>query len=95
MILADAPIRARLMQIYEAEVIPGFAARGMGDAATDYVSRTLERFENPFLQHPIRDIAQNHRIKIERRIRAFIAWVHEREPGLAMPRLGALAGASA
>ena len=33
MILADPPIRARLMQIYEAEVIPGFAARGMGDAA--------------------------------------------------------------
>ena len=93
MILADAPIRARLMQIYEAEVIPGFAAHGMGDAAADYVSRTLERFENPFLQHPLRDIAQNHRIKIERRIRAFIDWVHEREPGLAMQRLTILAAA--
>ena len=50
MILADAPIRARLMQIYEAEVIPGFAARGMRDAASAYVSSTMERFENPFLQ---------------------------------------------
>jgi tagaturonate reductase len=93
MILADAPVRAQLMRIYEAEVIPGFAARDMRDAASDYVSGTMERFENPFLQHPIRDIAQNHRIKIERRIRAFIDWVHEREPGLAMPRLTALAGA--
>ena len=92
MILADAPVRAQLMRIYEAEVIPGFAARDMRDAASDYVSRTMERFENPFLQHPIRDIAQNHRIKIERRIRAFIDWVHEREPGLALPRLAALAG---
>jgi tagaturonate reductase len=93
MILADAPIRARLMQIYEEEVIPGFAARDMQDAASGYVSRTMERFENPFLQHPVRDIAQNHQIKIERRIRAFIAWVHEREPALALPRLEALAGA--
>ena len=93
MILADPPVRARLMQIYEAEVIPGFAARGMRDAASDYVSRTMERFENPFLQHPIRDIAQNHRIKIERRVRAFIAWVHECEPALALPRLTTLAGA--
>ena len=93
MILADAPVRAQLMRIYEAEVIPGFAARGMGDAASAYVGSTMERFENPFLQHPIRDIAQNHKIKIERRIRAFIDWVHEREPGLAMPRLEASAGA--
>jgi len=93
MILADAPIRARLMQIYEAEVIPGFAARGMGDAASAYVSSTMERFENPFLRHPLRDIAENHRIKIERRVRAFIVWVHEREPALALPRLTALAGA--
>ena len=54
----------------------------------------MERFENPFLQHPIRDIAQNHRIKIERRIRAFLDWVHEREPGLALPRLMALAEVS-
>jgi tagaturonate reductase len=93
MILADAPVRAQLMRIYEAEVIPGFAARDMHEAASTYVSGTMERFENPFLQHPIRDIAQNHRIKIERRIRAFIDWVHEREPGLALPRLTALAGA--
>jgi tagaturonate reductase len=93
MILADPPVRARLMQLYEAEVIPGFAARGMGDAASAYVTSTMERFENPFLEHPMRDIAQNHRIKIERRIRAFLAWVYERDPALPLPRLTALAGA--
>ena len=95
MILGDAAIRARLMEVYEAEVIPGFAARDMRDAASDYVRRTMERFENPFLQHPIRDIAQNHKIKIERRIRAFLAWVQEREPDLALPRLRAVADSSA
>ena len=62
----------------------------MGEAATRYVATTLERFENPFLNHRVSDIAQNHAIKLERRVRDFIAWARESNPSLAMPRLEAL-----
>ena len=64
----------------------------MRDDATRYVASTIERFENPFLYHPLRDIAQNHALKIERRIEAFIAWVREQNPAAALPQLSALAG---
>ena len=72
-------------QIYRDEVIPGFATR--------YVASTIERFENPFLYHPLRDIAQNHVLKIERRIAAFAEWVHARTPAAAQPQLMAIAEA--
>ena len=83
-------IKQRLLSLYDDEVIPGFAARGMGDAATRYVATTLERFENPFLNHRVSDIAQNHAIKIERRAVDFIAWVRTANPSLALPRLETL-----
>lgn len=89
-ILKDPAIKAQLETLYRDEIVPGFAARGMADEATDYVLSTIERFENPFLDHPLRDIAQNHAIKIARRADAFIAWVRERNPSLALPRLTAL-----
>jgi len=93
MILGDPAVRIQLMQIYRCEVIPGFGARDMFDAASRYVASTIERFENPFLQHPLRDIAQNHAIKVARRIGAFIDWVRERDASSSMPRLSALAQA--
>jgi tagaturonate reductase len=74
-----------LEQIYRDEVIPGFATR--------YVASTIERFENPFLYHPLRDIAQNHVLKIERRIAAFAEWVRERDPSATLPQLATLAEA--
>lgn len=89
--LSDAGIKHRLMSLYHDEIIPGFAAHGMAEAATRYVATTLERFENPFLNHRLGDIVQNHAIKIERRIEDFIAWVGSRQPALPMPRLRALA----
>ncbi|MFE1599230.1 mannitol dehydrogenase family protein [Methylobacterium sp. ID0610] len=73
-ILADPGIRARLDALYRDEVVPGFAARGMGPAAEAYVATTMDRFLNPFLNHRIADIAQNHAVKVERRIDAFLAW---------------------
>ena len=90
-ILQDPAIKGQLETLYRDEIVPGFAARAMADAARAYVVSTVERFENPFLDHPLRDIAQNHAIKIARRADAFIAWVRERDPGLALPRLTALA----
>jgi tagaturonate reductase len=88
--LADMGIKQRLLSLYDDEVIPGFAARGMAEAATRYVATTLERFENPFLNHRVCDIAQNHAIKIERRAGDFIAWARKPNPSLALPRLMAL-----
>lgn len=88
--LKDAAVKGQLERLYRDEIIPGFAARGLEIEAIAYVASTIERFENPFLDHPLRDIAQNHLIKITRRADAFIAWVHERAPTLAFPQLTAL-----
>ncbi|QND45885.1 mannitol dehydrogenase family protein (plasmid) [Rhizobium lusitanum] len=74
-ILADPSIRTRLEALYESEVVPGFALKGMGDEARPYVATTLDRFLNPFLNHRIADIAQHHAQKVERRIAAFLGWV--------------------
>ncbi|WP_426238444.1 mannitol dehydrogenase family protein [Pararhizobium sp. DWP1-1-3] len=85
-ILKDPDILAALMNIYETEVIPGFAAKNLGSEATRYVAQTLDRFRNPFLEHRIRDIANHHAEKITRRIADFKAW----SPDVAMPRLTAI-----
>ncbi len=73
-ILADEDIRARLDTLYQNEVLPGFTANGMGDEAKAYVTTTLDRFLNPFLNHRIADISQHHREKVARRIHAFLDW---------------------
>ncbi|GAB2175013.1 mannitol dehydrogenase family protein [Dongia sp. agr-C8] len=80
----------RLMEIYWNEVLPGFARRGMEEQAQRYVATTLERFRNPFLEHRLSDIAQNHAVKKVNRIAAFIDWVRERDPDFGTPRLEAL-----
>ena len=82
-ILADPLIRERLDRVYRREVLPGFAARGMEQEATTFVATTMERFLNPYLNHRIADIAQNHPVKVDRRIAAFLAWIAgaEKAPG--------------
>ncbi len=57
-ILADGAVRDRLDGLYRAEVLPGFAAHGMGEEAQAYLSTTMDRFLNPFLDHRISDIAR-------------------------------------
>ncbi|MCQ4161838.1 mannitol dehydrogenase family protein [Roseomonas sp. GC11] len=74
-ILADPAIRARLEAVYREEVLPGFTRHGMASEAGTYVATTFDRFLNPFLNHRIADIAQNHRTKVERRIASFLDWV--------------------
>ena len=91
-ILADTAVSDQLRVIYDEEVIPGFAVHGMGDEAARYVQTTIDRFRNPFLNHKIADIAQNHTAKIDLRIRAFHTWVGDRAK---LPRLGAICGANA
>ncbi|WP_428426794.1 mannitol dehydrogenase family protein [Pararhizobium sp.] len=85
-ILTDPDILAMLVNIYETEVIPGFAAKNLGSEATSYVALTLDRFRNPFLEHRIRDIANHHAEKITRRLADFRTW----SPNVAMPKLAAI-----
>lgn len=94
-ILADPQVRARLDLIYAEEVVPGFAARGMESQARDYIAVTYGRFLNPFLEHRVADIAQNHAVKVERRIAAYLAWAKGADAALKMPRLEMLVAAYA
>ena len=81
-ILAAPAIRQRLDAVYRDEVVPGFAAHGMGEEAKAYVETTMGRFLNPYLEHRIADIAGNHALKIERRIKAFLDWAGTPAPTL-------------
>ncbi|MGB3876843.1 MAG: mannitol dehydrogenase family protein [Shinella zoogloeoides] len=75
--IARPAVHAELTAIYREEVLPVFAALGQREAAERYMAITLERFANPYLDHRLADIAQNHAQKIERRIGAFLALAHE------------------
>lgn len=75
-VLLDMPEAAELLRaVYDEEVLPGFAARGMGEEAAAYRATTVERFRNPFLDHRLSDIAKGHADKIQRRLQGFIDWV--------------------
>ncbi|MGD9509100.1 MAG: mannitol dehydrogenase family protein [Geminicoccaceae bacterium] len=87
--LADPDLAASLEALYAEEVLPVFAALGLGEAAASYRDTTLERFRNPFLRHHLRDIAQNHATKKERRFKALIDLARQIAPGSAQPRLRA------
>ncbi|MEN5028774.1 mannitol dehydrogenase family protein [Pseudomonas sp. Ps21-P2] len=63
----DPLLRGSLEELWEREVLPVFAAKGQGDQARDYLASVRDRFLNPFLQHRIADIAQNHDEKKRRR----------------------------
>ena len=94
-VMAEAAARAGLEQLYRDEILPGFKAAGMGDTATRYVGTTLERFANPFLDHKISDIAQNHPEKIQRRCHGFLDWAAGYGDLATKPRLSALAAKAA
>jgi len=89
-ILEDAVVSRELFAIYNEEVLPGFVFCGMGEEAKQYLATTLERFRNPFLEHRIADISQNHAVKLKNRVAAFLDWVRVREPAFAAPRLSAM-----
>ena len=88
--LSEPEPAAMLDRVYREEVMPGFAARGMGEEAERYRETTLERFRNPFLDHKVADIAGGHAAKVAWRMGGFIAWV-KAVSDLPMPTLSALA----
>jgi tagaturonate reductase len=65
--MSDPQLRESLEQLWEREVLPVFAAKGQLALAQDYLASVRDRFLNPFLQHRIADIAQNHDEKKRRR----------------------------
>lgn len=87
--IIDPHLGTSLRSVYETEVIPGFAAQGMAADAERYVSTTLERFENPFLDHRLEDIFQHHDTKVERRVGGFIRWIDGTGVDTALPQLRA------
>ncbi|SHG52037.1 tagaturonate reductase [Kaistia soli DSM 19436] len=87
-IIADPAIRAALESIMVEEVIPAFADHG--EDVSGYWRTCLDRFGNPFLDHRIADIAQNHAAKIDRRAGGFVRWARQAQPGRAFPKLEAV-----
>ena len=63
-----------------------------GETAERYLDVTLERFANPYLNHRLADIAQNHGQKIERRIGAFLDLALHAGHGRPLARLAAING---
>jgi tagaturonate reductase len=64
----DPHMRSELEAVWQHEVLPVFAAIGMREDAEDYVESVRDRFLNPYLDHRIADIAQNHTVKVQRRV---------------------------
>jgi tagaturonate reductase len=83
--IADPAVRVWLEEIMAGEVAPAFGARQA--EILDYWRTCLDRFGNPFLDHRIADIAQNHKAKVDRRAGGFIRWACRERPELTLPKL--------
>ncbi|MBC8728355.1 mannitol dehydrogenase family protein [Paraburkholderia sp. UCT2] len=63
----DPILRASLETVWAEDVLPTFAVLGQREQALAYLVELRERLLNPFLEHRIADIAQNHTEKLQRR----------------------------
>nr|WP_284041350.1 mannitol dehydrogenase [Halomonas olivaria] len=66
--IQEPRLRNILGDVMNNEVLPVLAKELPGMDLDGYWQSTLERFDNPYLDHRLEDIAQNHRDKLERRI---------------------------
>ncbi|MCZ7909565.1 mannitol dehydrogenase family protein [Agrobacterium leguminum] len=82
--MADDALVADLEMLWRDEVLPVFAAEGMGDDAQAYIGVLRERLRNPFLAHRLSDIAGNHDEKKRRRFVPVIAAAERL--GLSLPQ---------
>jgi tagaturonate reductase len=91
--VADTAMRAKLDALYAEEVLPVFAAIGMGDEARAYLKTVIERLSNPFLDHRLAEIFTNHEAKKRRRFGGLIDLAKANEARVKLSRLKAgLAG---
>lgn len=63
-----------LAAVMTQEVLPVFPEHY---EAPTYWDQCCERFANPYLEHRVADIAQNHAAKIDRRVQGFLTWAAE------------------
>ena len=87
--MANAEMRARLDALYDEEVLPVFAAIGMGGEASAYLKTVIEQFSNPFLDHRLAEIFTNHEAKKQRRFGGLIELAEASGAGVRQPRLKA------
>jgi tagaturonate reductase len=88
--MADPLQRTELEALWAEEILPVFEALGQRTEAELYLVELRERFENPFLNHRLADIAQNHVQKIQRRLGPIVALAQQRGlKALAQTRLRA------
>jgi tagaturonate reductase len=87
--VADKTMRTKLDALYAEEVMPVFAAIGMGDEAETYLKTVIERFSNPFLDHRLSEILTNHEAKKRRRFGGLIELADKNGVGVKLPRLKA------
>lgn len=92
--MQDARLRAALEAVWADEVLPVFDALGEGDTARHYLASVVDRFLNPFLQHRLADILQNHAEKKQRRFGPVIELAAKLCPDLPQPRLRAALSAA-
>jgi tagaturonate reductase len=69
----EPALRVELEALWNDEVLPVFEALGKLDDAKAYLVEVRDRFLNPFLEHRIADIAQNHAQKKQRRLAPVLA----------------------
>jgi tagaturonate reductase len=87
--MQDTHLRAELEALWQDEMLPVFDALGLGEAARDYLVELRERLLNPFLEHRLAEIAQNHAQKKQRRFAPLLALAEQQGLGIEQPRLRA------
>jgi tagaturonate reductase len=73
----DPASRAELESLWADEIFPVFEALGQRVPAEAYLVQLRQRLLNPFLEHRLRDIAQNHATKKDRRLAPILALATE------------------
>ena len=87
--MRDPSLRNSLEEMWRDEVLPVFEALGRDVEARAYLEDVRERFQNPFLDHRLADIARDHEQKKERRFGTVIKLACELNLNLAQPKLNA------
>jgi tagaturonate reductase len=87
--MANPATRAEFDDLYSEEVLPVFAAIGMGADAQAYRDAVIERFCNPFLDHRLADIHDNHAAKKRRRFGGLMELAKAHDVRISQTRLQA------
>ncbi|MGG1948922.1 mannitol dehydrogenase family protein [Trinickia sp. NRRL B-1857] len=86
----DSRTRGEVETVWQEEVLPVFEAMGMRVQAEAYLASVRERFGNPYLDHRLADIAQNHIAKVKRRVQPLIELANTLPMRIEQPRLRGL-----